>query len=201
VTGTEITSQQIESATPMSSKGALATDPHKPGDAISRSPRMLLVDDNSVNLRLLQTFMKKREYTDIFSAADGQQAVSVYRNLLTAQPPRPPDIIFMDISMPVMNGFEATRRIRDIEAEFRSQFPTPMQTPPSALIIALTGLASGRDQSEAFTSGFDLYLVKPISFREVGRLLDNWEKSGGAATVGVPHGPAVAGSSLDVAPA
>ncbi|KAF2143312.1 uncharacterized protein K452DRAFT_210549, partial [Aplosporella prunicola CBS 121167] len=80
--------------------------------------------------------------------------------------------IFMDISMPIMNGFEATRRIRAIEAQYRDELP-PMQRPAPSLIVALTGLASGRDQSEAFTSGFDLYMTKPVSFREVGRLLDN----------------------------
>ena len=118
--------------------------------------------------------------------------------------------------MPVMNGFEAARRIRDAEAGFRSALP-PLVTPAAAMIIALTGLASGRDQSEAFTSGFDLYLVKPISFKSVAKLLDSWERNGGAATVagggsssggsitgvsatgvavGVPHGPL---SSKDVA--
>lgn len=101
-----------------------------------------------------------------------------------------------------MNGFEATRRIREIEAEYRGRFEDPMTTPPSSLIIALTGLASGRDQSEAFTSGFDLYLVKPISFREVGRLLDNWENSvsgrgGGTMGGGVPSGPAVAAPPVE----
>jgi CheY-like chemotaxis protein len=99
--------------------------------------------------------------------------------------------------MPVMNGFEATRRIRDIELEFRNNISSPMDTPPSSLIIALTGLASGRDQSEAFTSGFDLYLIKPISFREVSRLLDNWEKSGVAATTGVPHGSVTGREIMD----
>lgn len=44
-----------------------------------------------------------------------------------------------------------------------------------ALIIALTGLASSRDQNEAFSSGIDLFLTKPVAFREVGKLLDNWE--------------------------
>lgn len=48
-----------------------------------------------------------------------------------------------------------------------------------ALIIALTGLASSRDQSEAFKSGVDLFMTKPVSFKEVGRLLDNWEAHGG----------------------
>ena len=43
------------------------------------------------------------------------------------------------------------------------------------MIIALTGLASGRDQSEGFLAGCDVYMTKPVSFKEVGKLLDNWE--------------------------
>lgn len=73
--------------------------------------------------------------------------------------------------MPIMNGFEATRRIRELESARNRLSP--------ALIIALTGLASSRDQAEAFTSGIDLFMTKPVSFREVGQLLDNWEANGG----------------------
>ncbi|EKG12536.1 hypothetical protein MPH_10336 [Macrophomina phaseolina MS6] len=124
----------------------------------THSPRLLLVDDNAVNLRLLQTFMRKRHYTSIHSAADGAQAVAVFSSLLAAA--TPPDIVFMDISMPTMNGFEATRRIRAIEADFAAG-KLPHERYPPSLIVALTGLASGRDQSEAFTSGFDLYMTKP----------------------------------------
>jgi DNA-binding response OmpR family regulator len=47
--------------------------------------------------------------------------------------------------------------------------------PDNAMIIALTGLASGRDQSEGFLAGFDVYMTKPVSFKEVGKLLDSWE--------------------------
>jgi DNA-binding response OmpR family regulator len=42
-------------------------------------------------------------------------------------------------------------------------------------VIALTGLASSQDQSEVFASGIDLCLTKPVAFKEVGKLLDNWE--------------------------
>jgi signal transduction histidine kinase/CheY-like chemotaxis protein len=154
---------------------------------LARSPRVLLVDDNKVNLRLLNAFMQKRKYKDIHLAEDGAVAVTVYKDLIDANPPTPPDIIFMDISMPIMNGFESARRIRDLESRFRGSL-SPLQTPPTTMIIALTGLASGRDQNEAFTSGFDLYLVKPISFKSVAKLLDSWERNGGAATMPVPHG-------------
>ena len=198
-------------ARPVSGVGAMTANPSGNATKPVRSPRLMLVDDNKVNLRLLQTYLQKRNYTDIYTAEDGAQAVALYAQMVNpnalsskrnsivtigaapaaptqanipapaAAPivPKPPDIIFMDISMPIMDGFEAARRIRGLEAAFRENLP-PYDTPPLALIIALTGLASGRDQSEAFTSGFDLYLVKPISFREVGRLLDNWERSGAA---------------------
>lgn len=101
-----------------------------------------------------------------------------------------------------MNGFEATRAIRDIEeSRAHARVPTTTttnhahpdavkpisteQTPPTpALIIALTGLASSRDQSEAFTSGVDLFMTKPVSFKEVGRLLDNWEANARANGAG-----------------
>ena len=81
--------------------------------------------------------------------------------------------------MPVMNGFEATRAIRDIEDARTHNATTNGWKPTPALIIALTGLASSRDQTEAFTSGVDLFMTKPVSFKEVGRVLDNWEAHGG----------------------
>lgn len=135
------------------------------------SPRLLLVDDNKINLRLLRTYMRKRRYDCIDEAENGLAAVNSVANK-----PEGYDIIFMDISMPVLDGFGATRQIRGLEAARQDATQTDGQTPlTSALIIALTGLASSRDQSEAFTCGVDLFLTKPVSFKEVGKMLDNWE--------------------------
>lgn len=134
------------------------------------SPRLLLVDDNKINLRLLRTYMRKRQYECIDEAEDGLQAVNAVKEHTEAY-----DIIFMDISMPVLDGFGATRQIRQIELERRERATAENKKSPNpALIIALTGLASSRDQTEAFTSGIDLFLTKPVAFKEVGKMLDNW---------------------------
>ncbi|EEY19589.1 histidine kinase G7 [Verticillium alfalfae VaMs.102] len=70
----------------------------------------------------------------------------------------------MDISMPVMDGFEATRRIRTFERE--------RQLPPIT-IIALSGLASESAQDEAFVSGIDLFLTKPVRLKDMASVLES----------------------------
>jgi signal transduction histidine kinase/DNA-binding NarL/FixJ family response regulator len=162
----------------------------------TRAPRMLLVDDNQINLKLLQVFMKKRKYTAVTKAEDGLQAVEAYQSALNNTPCEPPDIILMDISMPIMDGFEATRRIREIERRHNRSL-SDNQTPQNCLIIALTGLASDRDQKEAFRSGVDLYITKPVSFAKVSKLLDNWEANGKtAAPQALSESFVIAGDSI-----
>lgn len=131
----------------------------------TRPARVLVVDDNRINLNLMMTFMRKRQLTELVAAENGKLAVEEVENL-----PSGFDIIFMDISMPVMNGFEATRAIRSLERDNEDRKP--------AIIIALTGLSSSRDESEALASGVDMFLTKPVSFRQVARLLNEWEKDG-----------------------
>ncbi|KAJ6146418.1 hypothetical protein N7497_008400 [Penicillium chrysogenum] len=124
--------------------------------------RVLVVDDNRINLNLMMTFLKKRQLTDLDPAENGKLAVEAVERMQSGY-----DIIFMDMSMPVMNGFEATRAIRSLERDTDGRKP--------AIIIALTGLSSSRDESDAIASGVDLFLTKPVSFREVARLLNEWE--------------------------
>ncbi|KAJ4158013.1 uncharacterized protein LMH87_008560 [Akanthomyces muscarius] len=110
---------------------------------------ILIVDDNRINREVLSAFIHKlgRKYE---MAVNGKEALDTYM--------RHPDyfaVILMDISMPVMNGFEATRAMRKFEHENRRQ-PTP--------IIALSGLASNAAQREALESGVNLFLSKPVRF-------------------------------------
>lgn len=67
--------------------------------------------------------------------------------------------------MPIMDGIEATRRIRSMERD-RQQKP--------AMIIALTGLGSATSQQEAFSSGVNLYLTKPVRFKDLRKILSEW---------------------------
>ncbi|RHZ51767.1 hypothetical protein CDV55_100220 [Aspergillus turcosus] len=147
------------------SMSPLPTPPETACKRVERKARILVVDDNPINLNLMLTFMKKRDLEVLDSAENGKLAVEAVERLQQGY-----DLIFMDMTMPVMNGFEATRSIRALERERDGCGP--------ATIIALTGLSSSRDESEALASGVDLFLTKPVSFKEVSRLLDEWAERG-----------------------
>lgn len=159
---------ESDSSMPHESSPASSTSPPRqsapiePSPGSKSKPRVLLVDDNEINLRLLRTFMRKCNITDVDTAQDGGQAVIQFEKA-----PSGYDLIFMDISMPVMNGFEATRAIRTIEKERSGCTP--------ANIIALTGLSSSNDEVKALGSGVDVFLTKPVSLKAVSRLLADWE--------------------------
>lgn len=125
-----------------------------------RSPNVLLVDDNAINLKILTTCVKKLGCTYI-QASNGLEAVSAYK-----ASKKPFDIVFMDLSMPVMDGCSATREIRAYELSMK-QSPTR--------IVALTGLGSADSKQEAFASGVNLFLTKPVPMKDVSALLKNYQ--------------------------
>ncbi|CAG8193793.1 unnamed protein product [Penicillium salamii] len=142
---------------------------HQPTIAITntepRRPRILIVDDNKINLSLLSTYLQKRKITHLDKAEDGQTAVNMAEAM-----PGGYDIIFMDMSMPIMDGFEATRAIRAIE--------NGRSASKNAQIIAFTGLTGPSHQSKAMEAGVSVFLTKPVSFKEVSRILSEWDDSG-----------------------
>ena len=77
----------------------------------------------------------------------------------------------LDISMPVMDGFEATRMIRNLEKQRGPDIPT-------SIIIALTGLSGSSDELEALGAGMDLFLTKPVTMKNVSKILDQWSERG-----------------------
>ncbi|KAG5982825.1 hypothetical protein E4U55_001278 [Claviceps digitariae] len=118
--------------------------------------RFLLVDDNPINLKILSSCMKKMGHLHD-AVCNGKEAVEAFRLGAGAY-----KCIFMDLSMPVMSGFEASCLIRQQEKEAKLEACT---------IVALTGLASAEAQREAFTCGIDLFLTKPVRFKELSQIL------------------------------
>ncbi|KAG9963013.1 hypothetical protein KCU61_g4109, partial [Aureobasidium melanogenum] len=123
----------------------------------------LLVDDNAINLRLLSTFMKKLGYTSE-TAVNGLEAFEKFKTTSSRF-----TTILMDISMPVMNGYESSRAIRSHEKilEERDGRTKPVR------IIALTGLGSEASKQEAKLSGIDEFYTKPVKFDALKQLLQN----------------------------
>ncbi|RFU29202.1 hypothetical protein B7463_g7145, partial [Scytalidium lignicola] len=136
-------------------------------------PYVLLVEDNEINLKILATFMTRLKYR-YATASNGLEAVNLYRSSTTTSPDSPDtttttspksspfDFIIMDISMPVMDGFAATREIRLYEYKHGLNPVT---------VVALTGLASAQAQQEALSSGIDTYLMKPARLGDLKKLL------------------------------
>ncbi|MDP7151149.1 MAG: response regulator [Paracoccaceae bacterium] len=104
--------------------------------------RILAAEDNRTNRMVLGKMLKDLDI-DLHFAEDGEQAVALFAKLQ-------PDLIFMDISMPKVDGREATRRIRDME----SGAPVP--------IVALTAHALKDDEEDIRKAGLDDYLTKPL---------------------------------------
>ncbi|CAG8908399.1 unnamed protein product [Penicillium egyptiacum] len=109
---------------------------------------VLLVDDNDINLRILIAFMKKLNCNYVI-ARNGEEALEVFKANSSAI-----GMIFMDISMPIMDGLESTRRIREFEKTLETKF--------RVRIAALTGVAQTDMQRDAIGSGMDLFLTKPV---------------------------------------
>ncbi|KAG8159499.1 hypothetical protein KVR01_010136 [Diaporthe batatas] len=132
------------------------------------SSKYLLVDDNDINLKILASFMKKLGH-DYDMASNGLEALQMY----TADPGLY-RFVLMDISMPLMDGLESTRKIRQLE---RADSIEP------ATIIALTGLGSATIQREAIASGMDLFLTKPVNLKSLKHTLGGYaEKKASRST-------------------
>lgn len=141
-------------------------DPQPPTpDSDVAEEAVLLVDDNEINLRILVTCMKKLnlQNIDLLTASDGKEALDKY--ILAVEKGLRVSVVFMDISMPIMDGFQATRAIRAFEKR------KGITSNERSQIMALTGLASAEAVKEVEASGFDSYLRKPVSLKTIREVL------------------------------
>jgi CheY-like chemotaxis protein len=134
--------------------------PETAESSTTRRQNLLLVDDNPINIKVLSLLVRKLNH-DFATASNGLEAVQLYNDSLEGKTPRF-DLVFMDITMPVMNGFEATREIRLLEARAGVE---------RCKVVALTGLSSEVNQNEASACGVDVFLTKPIKPGTIKALL------------------------------
>lgn len=111
--------------------------------------KILLVEDNEMNRDMLSRRLKRNGY-DVVIAIDGQQGVDMAAS-------EAPDLILMDMSLPVIDGWEATRRVKANEAT------------RGIPVIALTAHAMAGDREKAIEAGCEDYDTKPV---EITRLLE-----------------------------
>lgn len=154
---------------------------------IRRRMRVLAIEDNAINRRILAAFLGKLD-VDFVEATNGEEGVRTFESY----PPHHFDVILMDLSMPVLDGIGATMQIRKIESERAraaqqvgattapsawrnhagpSGSRTPAGTPGGlrsasrAKIFAITGHSGEDNKRKAFSYGFDGFIVKPMSQR------------------------------------
>lgn len=118
------------------------------GFAIRFPSKILIVEDNPINLRLAVMLLGRLGYEDVATAGDGGEALALLEKEKI-------DLIFMDLQMPGIDGLEATRRIRSLEAE--QPFLQPRK------IVALTANTSHATRNECFEAGMDHYISKPFN--------------------------------------
>ena len=124
-------------------------------------PKILLVEDNEMNRDMLSRRLIRRGY-EVVMAVDGGAGVEMAHS-------EAPDLILMDMSLPVVDGWTATRQIKDDPAT--SQVP----------IIALTAHAMAGDREKALEAGCDDYDSKPIEFDRLVEKMDALLKQGSAS--------------------
>ncbi|MGO4945169.1 ATP-binding response regulator [Blautia sp. Sow4_E7] len=121
--------------------------------------RILVVEDNELNMEITCTFLEETGVS-FETAVNGKEALDMFE----ASPQGYYDLILMDVQMPVMNGYEATRRIRS------SSHPDAVRIP----VIAMTANAFSEDIYAARQAGMNEHLSKPVEIAKMYHILRKW---------------------------
>ena len=116
--------------------------------------KILLVEDNELNYDMLSKRLTRKGF-EIIIAVDGQQGIASAQEEI-------PDLILMDVNLPIIDGWEATRQIKAL--------PTTQHIP----IIALTAHAMVGDEQKSVEAGCDDYAIKPVDFPQLLAKIHAW---------------------------
>ncbi|MDR0487485.1 MAG: response regulator [Treponema sp.] len=122
---------------------------------------ILLVEDVEINREVVMALLEPAQL-EIEYAENGVEAVRMF-----SETPLKYDLIFMDIQMPEMDGYEATRRIRAIEADLRENNKLLSERPKGVPIIAMAANAFREDVERCLNAGMDSHVGKPLDLEEV----------------------------------
>ncbi len=122
-----------------------------------RGKRVLLVEDNELNLEIATAILEETGMT-VDTAEDGDIAVAT----IDKAPSDRYDLVFMDIQMPRMDGYTATREIRTLPDNRKANIP----------IVAMTANAFEEDRQRAYKAGMNGHIIKPISIEAIAKVLD-----------------------------
>jgi CheY-like chemotaxis protein len=133
-----------------------SADSTRAHERASRRRRTIVLADDSILQRMMtRTMLEARGY-HVLEAGNGREVLELVQTMH-------PDLVLMDVAMPSMDGISATRRIR---AEGGALRDTP--------VVFLTALDERADRQSAISAGGDDYLVKPVSDRELLRVVERW---------------------------
>ncbi|MBN2231851.1 MAG: response regulator, partial [Deltaproteobacteria bacterium] len=157
------------------------------GSFTDRELHVLVVEDNITNQQVARGILAKLGI-DSDAVANGEEAVNALETI-------PYDLVLMDVQMPVMDGIQATRIIREPASAVRDH-----QIP----IIAMTARAMHGDREQCLAAGMNDYVAKPVSSRELAEVLERWlpatgKKAGGRRTAITAGTVVVAGAAAAAA--
>jgi CheY-like chemotaxis protein len=121
------------------------------GTSAGKQLRVLVVDDHRDDLKMFGMWLELM-HCEVRTCDDPEYCLQIARDFQ-------PHLVFLDLAMPGMSGFEVARRFRDAQL-------------PPFLLVARTGYADARTKAECLQSGFNLVLSKPVDLDEMKRLLD-----------------------------
>jgi two-component system, sensor histidine kinase and response regulator len=145
--------------TEIKSEGAIERSAAEPtiSESVKRKIRILVAEDNFVNQKVAQAMLKKMGLrADV--VANGQEAINALQTI-------PYDLVLMDCQMPNMDGFEATRCIRQQGSKTLN---------PYVPIIAMTAATMQGDREKCIQAGMSDFIAKPVQQKELTEMLGRW---------------------------
>jgi len=154
---TAVLEQQVKPSAAAGEERAARTCPHPPAACRAREARILLAEDNPVNRDVMLAILNQIGFR-ADAVGNGWEAVQALQSARY-------DLVLMDCQMPEMDGYEATRLIRD---------PATGAGDPRVAIVAVTASAMRGDREKCIAAGMDDYLAKPVEPESLDRILEKW---------------------------